>query len=327
MEIGLGRVTTRESQLATVYVNDFNDDYHRFDSEPSDGLTRAVRQIRRRYKRMNDYMDALGLYNWYMGMLQAKHGGPELFKIKMKYDAIPDYIPHKPQLRNTAYNRALLKTRTIVSTPRLDKVNKKKIEELKDSLSADINETAELNFDVDTKDKIAEKIIKNESLEVLADKSLNKLKTVNGRVDYLEEFFRSKNQKQIKEKEKAAKGLKLTELMEESYLEKIGDTSEKDDLVFYQGRYLTRDAIDELKVYKSMQQMGWNSVKFMKRSGINSRLRSIVESEKKMNKKKKKKKRKTDDSLMRIVTDGGYDSFEAFQSEMLDMTSESVFGR
>ena len=152
-------------------------------------------------------------------------------------------------------------------------------------------------------------------------------------IDLLSEYFSMKNagkkkKKGKKNKRKYTKAYtpSLADYMSGDYIYDIEDTDDIDnsEYVMYNGKYLTKEAAEELETYHKLNELGWNSYKLMKGQGFRTSIAEMFKEEKKRKKKEKKlakKKRKSDNLLVEIMTDGGYDDFEAFQREMLNCTS------
>jgi len=298
--------------LFEVYVNDFGDNYHRGSEEPSTELEKSAKKIRRRYKNINDYMVGLMVYDEYMDKLAKKHGGIEILKIKIRNDMINEFIPAKPRMRNNVINKFLIKNKIILSRTKhlypdeeiIDKlllINNDEIQEFKSSKITD---------------KVVLEIIKDGAVTAIPDK---KLKSIHN-IDLLAEFFESKEKiKQSKQKEYIPK---LNELMNGNYFDKIQDTTKQDEVIHYNGRFVTRDTAEELRVYQNLNDMGWNSIKLMKEKGVSKRATKLIKDRE--NKKRKKKNKKNDNFMTRVVTDNNYNSFEDFQEDMLNFTSGNL---
>jgi hypothetical protein len=324
MRISIGE---ERSKLLEVYVTDFGDNYHRTEDEPSTELERAVRKIRRRYKNITDYMDALAVYKEYMGLLALKHGGGQLFKIKLQNDVIDDFIPPKPRMKNTAHNKMLLKNKIMISRVNVNKIDEDRLEEVLDANEDEYLTADGIIADMETKDYIAHKLMKQEDLTRVR---VSKVKSISS-IDFLEEYFRNKNASKVKEKQEELKQVSLSSIISGEYDDLVEDTEEEDDVVFYRGNYMNRKAVDDLKVYQDLGALGWNSVKIMKEKGVSKRITKIVKSQtkknKKANKKKGKKRKDNDDFLVSVMMENDHDSFDAFEEDMLNFTAKNVFGR
>lgn len=310
------------SFLSEVYVLDFGDDYHRSEDQASSELEKAAKRIRRRYKNISDYMHAMGIYNEYMAYLIRKHGGPELFKIKYKADEINEFVPARPRMKNNPVNKALLKNRIMISKVNINKINEDVLESIDETI-ADPAFT-EIVVDEDARNRGGEKLLE----DINMDNDTQKLKEISN-VDYLEEYFKTKNIVLKSRAEKEKKKYSVTDLMNGDVYEKIQDTSEDDDVINYRGEYMRQKEAEELQVYKDLSKLGWDHIKIMRTMGVSKRVTDILKDQEKDKKKKgkdkKNKKESDDDFFVHIVTDGGYDSYADFEKDMLNMTSGNVF--
>lgn len=322
MIINLGE--KKNQFLHEVYVFDFNDNYHRLSNEPSSELEKAARRIRRRYRHVSEYMDALNTYKEYMALLIHKHGGPDLFKIKMKNEIIEDFIPARPQMKNNETNKMILKHKILISGVKSKVINTELIEQIEEELE-DMIPRGVYAFHLDTKmrDRIANEIIRTDTFDSkFSSKQLRKADSI----DYLEEYFRKKNVVAKSQKEEKQKMVSLTRIINDDYDELIEDTEDQDDVIYFQGAFMHRTAVQELQTYQDLGGFGWNSMKIMRDKGVSKKLTNHVKKQNKMNKKKKKNKKKSegDDFLQYLVDDTG-ESFADFEKDMLNFTSENVF--
>lgn len=307
--------------LNNVYVQSFNDNYHSHSDEASSELEKEARKIRRRYRRYTDYTEAYAVYTEYMTQLIEKHGGYEMFKIKLKGGVIRDFIPAKPRLKATAKNKIMEKNKIVISEINMNKTDMDEvIAEAQKRMDYDVNV---LYVPVEEGGKKYDKII-DESLKGNPySLSRKQLQDINN-LDFIEEYFLKKNEKEKKDKEqKESKKITLADLMSGDY-EDENDTSDKDEVIFYKGRYLTREAVEELQLYDTMSELGWNSLKLMKSKSGNKKIAKILKEEEKR-KKKKNKKKKGKGSFMEVVIGDNYDSFEQFEEEMLNFNMANIF--
>jgi hypothetical protein len=320
------RITIGEevSLLETVYVSDFGDNYHRTDDEPTTDLEKAARKIRRRYKNIADYMGALAVYNEYMAMMMMKHGGPQLFKIKLRDEVIDDFIPAKPRMKNTAHNKILLKKKIMVSSINVNKINHEKLEAAIESNEDMLQGDEEIVGDTETKDPVAKRLIKEGHFDRI---KIGKVKEINN-IDFLEEYFRTKNV--AKAEEAIERSIPLSKIVSGEYDNMVIDTTEQDDIIYYRGAYMNRATVNDLRVYQDLGERGWNSIKLMKEKGVSKRITKIVENQNKKNKKKNKKsskkKSKNDDFFVKVMSDNNYDSFGDYQQDMMNFTASNVLG-
>jgi hypothetical protein len=303
--------------LSDIYVNDFDDNYHRLASEPSSELEKEARQIRRRYKRLNEYFKALAIYNEYMNMMTIKYGGPKLFKIKLKGEVINDFIPPKPRMKNNSFNKFLIKNKIVLSNTNFMNIDEDNIENYVNNFS---NEEIGEFEPVPSFDKVAEKISKEE----IGSLSAERIKNLTS-LDYLEEYFKNKNKKKNDDDSEKQQVFSLKEIMSGKYINKIKDTSDKDEVILYRGQYLTRESVEELGFYQNLNDLGWNSIKVMKERNVGKKVSRFIKNKSKKDKKKNKKGKKKDDFLVKIATDNDYNNFKDFEEDMLEFTARNIF--
>lgn len=319
------RIDVKKTEfLNNVYVQSFNDNYHSHNDEASSELEKEARKIRRRYRRYTDYTAAYGVYTEYMSQLIQKHGGYEMFKIKLKGGVIREFIPAKPRLKATAKNKIMEKNRIVISEIDMSKTDMDEVvAEAKKRMDYDVNVLyVPVVEGGDKYDKIIDESLKGNPYSF----SRKQLQDINN-LDFIEEYFLKKNEKErLDKKEKESKTITLAQLMSGDY-EDDNDTSDKDEVIFYKGRYLTREAVEELQLYDSMSELGWNSLKLMKNKSGNKKIAKILKEEEKHKKKKNKKKnkRKGKGSFMEVVIGDNYDSFEQFEEEMLNFNMSNIF--
>lgn len=316
----------RYSHLSEIYVQDFGDNYHRLSDAPTTELEKQARKIRRRYKNLNEYQYALRIYNEYMSYMYNLHGGKDLFKIKLKNDLITDFVPPKPQMKNTAANRVLLKKKILLSPVKINKVDTEKLEELVESYDADTTKPDMLVYDTTHSDPIGEKLAK----KTPHTPNVSNFQSI-GSMNYLEEYFHNRN---IQSKKKVVNTsdkpqYSLTDIADGKVQENVYDTSEKDEVVFYRGNYLRRDAIEEVQVYDRLNDLGWNSLRIMRDKGASRKITKVIKNQNQKNikktKKNKKKKKQSDDFLVKVMMDNDHDTFDDFEKDMLDFTAKNIF--
>lgn len=315
------------NNLKVVYCNDFDDNYHRTDLDPSTELEKEARRIRRRYNNFGEYKYALSVYDEYMSILANKYNGKKMLQIAMKSENFPDFVPHKPRMKNTKTNKLILKKGINLSNGKGVIINDDLIDEIADEFGVSSDYELRIRNSDEVKDKDLDEFMK-ENKGVVGFKRKNKVTIDNLRslnnVDFLEAFFKEKNAQ--KEEEKERNKLSLTDIYEGNYTD---DTFEDpDDMVFYNGQYIRRREVDELKIYNTFNKAGWNSLAMMRSKGIQGSktvTRIVKENIKREKKKKKKKKEATDDFMMSICSNNDFSSFQDFEEAMLNFNVNSVF--
>jgi len=334
-----------DENLFQVYVLDYGDNYHRDENEPSSEFEREVRKIKARYRDINKYYYAVSLYNEYMAYLEEKYGGHELFKLKKKNGLIDEFIPPKPRIKNTKDLKFLKKNKIVISSVGRFLIDEDKLDEVIDMYSKDININ---DITVEKiRDKDAEKILDESSKTVKGKYKHLKSQSFKDDMDFMDSYFRNKNffskKKSKKSKKKNNKKnkkdrLMISDLMREDYEDHFYDEntymedSDQAPMMLYNNLLLSSGATKEIDVYHKLNDLGWNSYKLMKKGNYGSRVTNMFKPPKKKKKGKKNKDKfhNYDGLLVDIMSDNGFDvddmdSFEDFQKEMLNMTSESVF--
>jgi hypothetical protein len=326
MQINFG---TAKSALLEVYVQDFGDNYHRFNDEPSSELEREARRIRRRYKDITDFLKAVTIYNEYMSLLAKKYGGVEILKLKIKYNQVTEFIPPKPGLKLNELNKFSLKNNIIISKRRsydineetLDKIENLYVPENEKNKEGVVRVFGSKNVDKKKK-KIVKKLIRKG--EIKSSRKIS-LKNISNSIEFLEEYFRTKNSGNYK-KESDDTVFSLSDYCDGTFAKKLRDTREEErEVVFFRGQYMNKESMDEVSIYRELGKLGWNSVKLMRKAGVSKRISKIFKDEKKKKKKKKKDAYNQDNLIVQLMTDGGYDSFEDFQAEMESFTVADIF--
>lgn len=316
-----------DESLFNVYVWDYGDNYHRMEGEPSSEFEQEVRRIRRRYRDLNEFNDALALYNEWIEYLASKHGGKDLLKTKIKYGLINDYVPHKPKLRDSKFLKTAYKKGIIVSSGKGYIIE----DELYDYLDENYS-------DIDTS-KTNTVFVKNKEAASIAEKELDasptyiRSKSFKSDVDYLNEYFKLKNKrskkslkKKKKKHDKSSYQYRISDLMKSDYLKDF-EKYQEDPEYSYGNLLLSRAGNEDVAVYHKLNDMGWNTYKIMKKANFSKRVTELFneKKQKKKDKKRKNKKKKFDSILVDIMTDNGYDDFDAFSKDMLKMTSADLY--
>jgi hypothetical protein len=330
MQIRLGE---KDSELIEVYVQDFGDNYHKFNDEPSTELERTARKIRRRYKDISDYNRALLAYREYMSLLTLKHGGPELFALKLKHGQIDEFVPPMPGVKINDLNKFVMKNKIIVSKRRTMELDEEALSLLEDSYARaqdeDTNTDTVPRMYVEPKlskdeNKVVKRMIKSGEARSMA-RGRTSIRKNAPSIQYLEEYFYNKNEGDRGKKEEDPV-FSLSQYYDGSFANMLKDTkNEERQTVFFRGNYIDQESADELAIYKQLGKVGWNSMKIMRDLGVSKRVTKAMKKGDKKDSKKDKKKRKSDNLVVQLMTDGGYDSFEDFQSEMESFKSSNVF--
>lgn len=336
-----------DPSLYEVYVQTYNDSYH---SDESDEMYRdlenEVRNMSSRPRRLTDYYKSIDLYNRWMEHLYEIHGNKNIFKFKYKAGMIKEYVPAKPRLKSK-FLRACAKKGILLSEMPL---KKPKIDwkGLRDKFYEDRGidpEEVVSKISYDTKPpskkerKFVEKVL-DDALNLTNIKSKSKKfkhSVYSSDIDIINEYIsmrnggesfgtgKKKGKKKSKKKHKEYKFRRmLTHYLSDDWEKNIESYEPKEDPVSdYNGILISQTDAKEMEIYKLMADNGWNTYKMMKRAGYSKRQIGMFSNKKK--KKKKSKKRKKIDSQIGMVLDDmvidlGYDSYDEFSEDMLDMS-------
>lgn len=102
------------SFLFNPVFNDFGDNYYGKSIAKNELIT-MVKKLRRRYSNFFDWIDAMEIYDEYMGILADKYGGMRVIKNALKVDAMPEPVPSEPKLKNTKKNKQYLRSGVVPS--------------------------------------------------------------------------------------------------------------------------------------------------------------------------------------------------------------------
>lgn len=268
------------------------------------------------------------IYNTYMAYLASKHGGPKMFRFKKKHGLIEDYVPPKPRIKNTRELKYLKKHGILIGSVGRFLVN------------ADAFDNIEEMWMGASDDVVVEHLKSSKGIEKLLDEEFPgkhlQSQSFQSDFDFLDNYFRNKNYSGGKNKSKDKKGKNgsgkfcITDIMSDDYERYLQEDDGDDDqnLALYNNILISNDTAKELEIYHVLNEAGWNSYKLMKKARYGKRVTGMFKPPKK---KRKKKSSRIDGDfdglLIDIMTDNGFegDSFEDFQREMLNMTSENVF--
>lgn len=323
-----------------VYVQDFDDNYHRLSMEPKSELERRVRNISSTYKNLNDFRLALIDYYEWMDYLESKYGGHDLLKKMIKDGVeIEDYIPKKPGLKARKYLRNAYKNNIIVSDVGRELINEDKFTELMEYMDDYAPDASTIPDNIATSKEMDEVEAFIEKLNPVSD--YRKVK-YDGDIDFLNEYFRGgskptkkdKKRKKKHDKKKTRRGYdfgpSLIDYCTGRYLDMIDDgedTTEEDEAYTpFGGVLISYETSAELNFYRKLGELGWDDKLLLKRAHMGKQMTKIYNKTEKQKKKAAKKKSKFEDRLLgSIIDDSGFDSIDDYEAYMLDMTSSNIF--
>ena len=158
---------------------------------------------------------------------------------------------------------------------------------------------------------------------------------LHGGMDFIAEYFSvdNKYKKDKKLKEEYDENLTLQDLLDDNFITEEDLNKDTNEMVWYNGMMIKKSALDEDKVYKNLNDLGWNTKKIYKNTVSNGDrgiayelLKRADKKEKKKNKKNKKKNKIKDDFMSTLVFDNNYDNFAEFEDDMLNVFADDLFG-
>lgn len=321
-------VNKKDDSYLTVFVNDFNDSYHRMDNEPNTDLEKAARKIRRRYKSFQEYRKAMAIYNEYMDILIESYGSLKYFITRLESKTVFQYIPPRPRLKKGPINNFIMKHNIIISDPNIMTIDSEKLEEYEETFEEEIlNNTKLSNKIIKCKDKNIEKLIEETSTRKV---TLKKFREIDA-VELLSSYFDNANSKEAKEEKRKYEDICVADIAEG--IDQVDDNDEDEKTTFFRGRMISHAELAQYNLLKDMNKWGWNSYKIMKQTkSKNSTATLALKQERRLEKKRKKKKgvqKAADNFLMNLMGDNDmevqFDSFEDYENDMLNLTVNDVF--
>ena len=325
------RTTLKEDDLYVCYAQSFsNDDYHKDATDVPSELENRVRGLKRRYADFAEYQEGLAIYNEYMEYLYDKYNcyDKKFFKLMSAAGMIDDYIPSKPRIKPTKRNKFCLKNRVVIGS-KTNPVNEMSVDDLEfvaDDMFGDrpvIEETNVFNASGKKYDNLASRVTnsrrsKNNEHAYLTNSSLSSL-------DYLEEYFNVKAQYSDDTKDCVDTEITLTDLLEGNFMtkEEAEGMSDKDEMVVYNGTIMSSSKKEEMKVYNTLQESGWDAVAILKSNGVKADTSDDIVSKKlsKLKKKHKKDAKKSQNAMALYESE----SYGDFQEEMMSFNADDLY--
>lgn len=315
--------------LLSPYIQIFDDSYHDIDeergeNEESISVLQDVRRIRRRYTDMVELHQAKLLYETYITNLINKYGGFDKFQIAYALGHVKDYIPPQPRMKQTKFNRLLEKHDIIVSAK--IKVSNEFHDTLKEKLD-NMEILPDKYFEKD-RDKMS-KVEVNKVIKSKKYRGLRRLKKAKS-IDYIERYFMEKEARK-KETRKPT----LSDYFFDNVVFK-SDKPDKNEVIYYKGSWMPRKDAEAFDFYNQLEDYGWDGYKIMRESLSGNkkyeskRITSLYKKERKKKKKDaKRKKNKKSDFIISVgkSINNDYETFADFEDDVLDFTSENIFGK
>lgn len=311
----------RES-INTVYVTDFGDEYHNDNIVVSSELESKARKIRRRYKDIIEFIHAKAVYDEYMDVVFSRYPSKKIAKDSIASGFSTGFIPPKPRMKANSQAYKLMKKGVILSSVNWNKTDLNDASSIMDSYRQDDYDQMEIHGEIS--DKKYKSLVSGARFKNNIDDDIKNLGSVND-FDLIQNFF--------ERKAKAGGGgletttydprlVPINKLLDDDYYNAQIDTTDDDEIIFHNGRHMTRKEYKELEIYDRLASMGYDSIKIMKAKGgnISSGAKRIAKLTQKRNKRMKKKNKKRDKVLAQAGGVSIGSSFEDYENDMLDFT-------
>lgn len=312
------------------YVNDFGDEYHEPEKKTnfiSRDLLSQLKQIKRRYRDVGEYCDAMDLINRYLDDLVDCYGGKNRFKMMLQLEMVKEYLPIIPELKKTKKNRRFIEygaSREYSEKFDTSKLTERMIDEYPER-------KLKIDFEFSKKgfgtllDKMKSNLARDESGKMIA-----------AELDVVEEFYRArvrrptkKQKRKIKKKILKRKNnflktdyYSMDDRIADYYWRKdnhIDDSYDPNEVINYKGTTYKRSQAEEIEVAEQLKEIGID----LGLRQLSKKTRKIVKRKNKKNKKaakRKKNEKKMAKSYMKMFSGGKYKTFENFQNEVREFT-------
>ena len=308
-------------------VNDFGDEYHQPDEEKivinDDDLFAAVKGLKRRYRDIDEYFDAMNVFNTYIDNLVEIYGGKKRFKLAIQLGLVKEYIPVVPVLRKTKANKPYIEK----NLPRVDK--ERFDTSIYESPKVDPKRVVKITFGLkDRKSKVFSGFTSD----------LNREQIVQN-IETIEKWYQNKTKHPTKLSKKAQKRrIMRSRFLKEDYVpfeqrldeywEKVDmgpSTADKDTIINYKGVCLNEVEAEEIEARDALRAIGLKiGVKMLSKKS-----RKIVKKSKEK-KKKESKKKKNNSKLKRKYLDsfgvGEHETFSDFERSVQSFVASEIRG-
>ena len=337
------RMKLKKETIHESYIQSFNDNYHRADGDISIEDEKEVRGLKRRYPQYMDFVVAHNIYSEYMEKLYEKYGSKEMFELYEKAGVIEEYVPSEPKIKPTKLNKEFKKRGIILSPKSKDReiyvdVESLSIEEIREITKTEFIETED-RIDIfkyhEGKSKKLDELMKeaNDSNNRFV-KRRDRAMLESNSLDFIAEYFSEKQKfKEEDIDEDIDTNVTLQDLLDDNFMTEEDIQKDNNEMIWYNGQMMRKDVVQENAIYRDLKELGWDGTKIFKRNMKGNKhgiaydlLKKADKREKKQRKKNKKKNKIKDDFMSTLVFDNGYETFEDFQDDMLNMTAANIFG-
>ena len=325
-------------------INDFGDSYHLSDEEVYSDASQAVKNIRRKYRKYSDYVEAMLVIEEYLKELEEKYGGKKEFQLALQLQMVKEFIPPIPKYRKTDLNVLQCQAKCVVS----DQDEEKMSFVFDDAFEEEVENASQTSGD-------GFEMVQNPvgyfpfDLKKTAAKEANDEQTIANELDLLQKYSESEEYRAAqsgKKKKKSSRNLLKEAKRRKKILDKLNQpktigqivdhyndvcngvvTEDEENFTVYRGIIIPIDDFNTMKVTEEMRAcglMGRNS-----KVDIDSKeLRKMIKSDAKAERRKKKNKKKHEmseedmDEFLENYNESddfgsNYQNFKAFEKEML----------
>jgi hypothetical protein len=332
-----------------VYVQDFGDNYHRMANEPTSELEAKARNIKRRYKDLDDFYNAEYVYYTYMNQLYEKYNGKNYFNMKLDANLIKDFIPNKPRLKANRLNKSLYKMGIIpggkpVITPEYIDEFCRQHDEWRAQQPPLTEEEIEAMYNPSKKEK---KMVKKmyEKMEMKRNPYNYKL-SEGFDIDMMNDYFGTVNSsgtpkelRKLKKNGKYGKARKrkkvritIQDYIDGTYENKIQQFDPllgqgySSNLMMTGGQFITAKTQENLEMYDTLIRLGWSREQAIRMTNVDKKVaRGYEKDMNKKVKKSKKKQKKVEKMMIDVFVDNDvYDDFDDYVRDMEDFTWDNI---
>lgn len=355
MSLTVGGIKKRTKKaFDVIYVQDFNDDYHK-SNDSFDTLLLKAKGLKSQYTNIMDFREAKEIYEEYMKYLIDLNGGKKRYKILKKNKKIKQYIPIKPELKETTAIRYFLKYGVLSkgflgrTSPYIRKVQADAAYEMLQSEFADEMEAAglkmedldyDIEYSIDTTD--FEDLLAIKQFELRKNDSMyrNRQYRSGSDSDLTADLFKRRHDKVQNKRDK----FNLDELRIPSLTKMLSDDFNPDEwfiteaeyrgtgseFVNVNGRYLRQEQADAYALGRQfakygldLEEISANKPSYMAEYGQDSSVLQALANYKRMTKKEQKETRKRNKKRAKKHADLARESTMAVIQQELGLSIES----
>lgn len=315
-----------KDDLAVVFVNDFNDEYH-IEVDEADELYKKVRMIRRRYKETYEYQIAINLANIYFARLFEKYGGRKRFMKLFKAGLVRDYIPPYPRMKYHKRSMKLLDEGIMTTRRKFSKVNIDVLMHIDDAMQEYAPE--EIHY-ADKDDAEVGKV--NKMIDRGAMNPVTNNQARNMTLEAFEKFFLSRRDSNFSTDEDIVDeefktDITISDTTHPYYEEMVEDVSDNpNEYVTYSTGFVSKRDLEKVKTIERLSKAGWDPKRVARKMNGNKNILNITRDNKKKKKKSDKRKSAASSSLILGMAgaDSNYNNYADYEQAMMKFTVNNL---